>query len=107
MLGVITMDMLMVDVSAVPAARLEIKQRSQLVSAMLFKSGYSAPEQYTSSAERLGPWTDMYAVAATLYRAITGERPVEATSRTLRDDLVPAAKAGAGRPSTSCPASSP
>lgn len=79
------------------AARLEIKQRSQLVSAMLFKSGYSAPEQYTSSAERLGPWTDIYAIAATLYRAISGERPIEATSRTLRDDLVPAAKLGKGR----------
>lgn len=79
------------------AARLEIKQRSQLVSAMLFKSGYSAPEQYTSSAERLGPWTDIYAIAATLYRAVAGDRPAEATSRTLRDDLIPASKAGAGR----------
>lgn len=79
------------------AARLEIKQRSQLVSAMLFKSGYSAPEQYTTSAERLGPWTDIYAIGATLYRAVTGERPVEATSRTLKDDLVPATRLGKGR----------
>ncbi len=79
------------------ASRFEIKQHSQLVSALVFKSGYSAPEQYTSNADRYGPWTDIYAFAATLYRAVTGERPTEATSRQLSDDLVPAAKAAAGK----------
>lgn len=78
------------------ASRFEIKQHSQLVSALVFKSGYSAPEQYTSNADRYGAWTDIYAFAATLYRAVTGERPVEATSRQLADDLVPAVKAAAG-----------
>ncbi len=77
------------------ASRFEIKQHSQLVSALVFKSGYSAPEQYTSNADRYGPWTDIYAFAATLYRAVTGERPMEATSRQLSDDLLPAVKAGA------------
>lgn len=79
------------------ASRFEIKQHSQLVSALVFKSGYSAPEQYTSNADRYGAWTDIYAFAATLYRAVTGERPVEATSRQLTDDLVPAVKAAGGR----------
>lgn len=78
------------------ASRFEIKQHSQLVSALVFKSGYSAPEQYTSNADRYGAWTDIYAFAATLYRAVTGERPTEATSRQLSDDLVPASKAAAG-----------
>jgi len=78
------------------ASRFEIKQHSQLVSALVFKSGYSAPEQYTSNADRYGPWTDIYAFGATLYRAVTGERPAEATSRQLSDDLVPAVEAGAG-----------
>jgi len=78
------------------ASRFEIKQHSQLVSALVFKSGYSAPEQYTSNADRYGAWTDIYAFAATLYRAVTGERPMEATSRQLSDDLVPARKAAAG-----------
>jgi serine/threonine protein kinase len=73
------------------ASRFEIKQHSQLVSALVFKSGYSAPEQYTSNADRYGPWTDVYAFAATLYRAISGSRPTEATSRQLRDEHKPAA----------------
>lgn len=78
------------------ASRFEIKQHSQLVSALVFKSGYSAPEQYTSNADRYGAWTDIYAFAATLYRAVTGERPDEATSRQLSDDLKSASKAAAG-----------
>ena len=73
------------------ASRFEIKQHSQLVSALIFKSGYSAPEQYTSNADRYGPWTDIYAFGATLYRAISGSRPTEATSRQLRDEQKPVA----------------
>jgi serine/threonine protein kinase len=79
------------------ASRFEIKQHSQLVSALVFKSGYSAPEQYTSNADRYGPWTDIYAFAATLYRAISGTRPIEATSRQLSDELRPATVVGKGR----------
>ncbi|HJU31682.1 MAG TPA: protein kinase [Hyphomicrobiaceae bacterium] len=79
------------------ASRFEIKQHSQLVSALVFKSGYSAPEQYTSNADRYGPWTDIYAYAATLYRAISGSRPIEATSRQLADELRPALLVGKGR----------
>ena len=79
------------------ASRFELKQHSQLVSALVFKSGYSAPEQYISNAERYGPWTDIYAFAATLYRALSGKRPREATARQLEDDLIPAALLGKGR----------
>ena len=79
------------------ASRFEIKQHSQLVSALVFKSGYSAPEQYISNADRYGPWTDIYAFGATLYRAVTGARPSEATARQLSDDLVPALQIGFGR----------
>src|SRR5207247_2315273 len=80
------------------ASRLELKHHSQLVSALVFKSGYSAPEQYTSNAERYGPWTDIYAFAATLYRAISGSRPAEATERQLEDqEQKPAALVGKGR----------
>ncbi len=79
------------------ASRFEIKQHSQLVSALVFKSGYSAPEQYTSNADRYGAWTDIYAFAATLYRALSGNRPIEATSRQLTDELQPAELVGKGR----------
>lgn len=79
------------------ASRFEIKQHSQLVSALVFKSGYSAPEQYTSNADRYGPWTDIYATGATFYRAICGSRPMEATSRQMSDDLKSAAEVAKGR----------
>jgi hypothetical protein len=79
------------------ASRFELKQHSQLVSALVFKSGYSAPEQYTTNAGRLGPWTDIYAFGATLYRAVAGRRPHEATERQLEDEDRPAALVGQGR----------
>jgi len=79
------------------ASRLEIKQRSHVVSALVFKSGYSAPEQYTSKADRYGPWTDIYAVGATLYRAISGRLPSEAIERQLNDELEPARRVAKGR----------
>ncbi len=79
------------------ASRFEIKQHSQLVSALVFKSGYSAPEQYTSNADRYGPWTDIYAFSAMLHRCISGTRPIEATSRQLDDELQPATQIGKGR----------
>jgi serine/threonine protein kinase len=79
------------------ASRFEIKQHSQLVSALVFKSGYSAPEQYTSNADRYGPWTDIYATGATFYRAICGHRPTEATSRQMSDDLKSTSEAATGR----------
>lgn len=61
--------------------------RSELV-AQLF-AGYSAPEQYASSAWQ-GTFTDIYAIAATIYRTLTGTMPVEAISRVSNDNLVAA-----------------
>ncbi len=42
--------------------------------------GYAAAEQSDSNG-RIGPWTDIYGLAATLYRSITGQVPVAATQR--------------------------
>lgn len=60
------------------------------------KKGYSPQEQYTTDGRSQGPWTDIYALGATLYRCISDETPDEATERMLSDTLLPAFKIGAG-----------
>ena len=61
------------------------------------KKGYSPQEQYATDSRSQGPWTDIYALGATLYRCISGETPYEATERMLDDHVLPAVEAGAGR----------
>jgi serine/threonine protein kinase/Tfp pilus assembly protein PilF len=74
------------------AARQAIAERSQVMSAIV-KAGYSPPEQYTTAGRSQGPWTDIYALAGTLYRALAGTRPAEATERQIEDELIPIAEA--------------
>jgi hypothetical protein len=49
--------------------------------------GYSPIEQYQTKG-RMGPWTDIYSIAAVMCRAITGEKPPVATDRLVSDDFV-------------------
>jgi formylglycine-generating enzyme required for sulfatase activity len=46
----------------------------------LGSEGYAAPEQSDSHGS-IGPWTDIYGLAATLYRSISGQIPVAAAQR--------------------------
>lgn len=76
------------------AARRVIGDRSQTLTAIL-KPAYAPIEQYAEvSAARQGPWTDLYALGATLHYVLTGAPPSPATARTLHDDVLPLAQRG-------------
>jgi len=69
----------------------------------IFSKGYAPIEQYNSKEDLQGPWTDIYALGATMYRAISGIPPCDAIDRssaisiTSQDTYVPALEIGEGR----------
>ena len=69
----------------------------------LVSPGFAPYEQYYQSEEHQGPWTDIYALGATVYLAINGEHPTDALVRGRSllvdepDPLTPAVVVGAGR----------
>ena len=69
------------------AARQAIGEKSHSMS-VIMKAGYSPEEQYRSKGVQ-GPWTDIYAVAATIYRSITGRLAPESLDRLAEDTLAP------------------
>ena len=56
------------------------------------KQGYAPVEQYQQKGQ--GPWTDIYALCATIYFCLTGKAPPQALDRITADGLVPPSKLG-------------
>lgn len=71
------------------AAKNEMTTHSKSVTS-LATAGYAPFEQYSTKGKQ-GTWSDIYGLAATIYRSISGVKPQDAPGRMLEDTLVPAA----------------
>ncbi|MBV6388436.1 MAG: Serine/threonine-protein kinase PknD [Nitrosomonas europaea] len=79
------------------AARRVISNMTQNLTVIL-KPGYAPVEQYAETTSvTQGPWTDMYALAAVTYFAITGKVPPPSVSRMIADTFIPLSQTTADR----------
>ena len=69
------------------AAREQLGRKSRSITTVL-TPGYAPIEQYSAKG-RQGPWTDVYALGALAYAALSGRVPDDATERVLDDQLAP------------------
>ena len=74
------------------AARDFTQSGNKSMSVML-KPGFAPEEQYRTKGVQ-GPWTDIYALCATMYRCITGITPEESVERVRRDNVLPPSAMG-------------
>ena len=62
------------------SARQALSEHTQTLTTLV-SPGYAPFEQYQSDGKQQGPWTDIYALAATAYRCVTGIAPMAAVDR--------------------------
>lgn len=62
----------------------------------MYTPGFAAPEQY-NQRDRLGPWTDIYGVGASIYACIAKRPPPPSNERQQDDKMVLATKEFSGR----------
>ncbi len=78
------------------AAKTELSTRTTTYA--IVRKEYSPLEQLTIAGSHLqGPWTDIYALAATLYRLVTTRIPISSTDRSIGEVMDPASVVAAGR----------
>lgn len=75
------------------AARYSVMEESKSLS-VIVKQGFTPIEQYQSH-DKQGPWTDLYAVGATMYKALTGITPDESLERLSKETLKKPSQCGA------------
>lgn len=56
----------------------------------MYTPGFAAPEQYKATLENQGPWTDVYALGATMYAVMNKGTPIPSDRRLKQDTLIPA-----------------
>ena len=78
------------------SARYSLGEKSQSLDVVL-TYGFSPWEQYSRHGKQ-GPYTDVYALAATFYYAVTGIVPPDSIDRVEKDDLVMPSKLGVKLP---------
>lgn len=67
------------------ASRFATTSHSKSLS-VIIKPGYAPVEQYRSRSDQ-GPWTDVYSLAATFYKMVTGVTPEDAMERVEKEEL--------------------